>query len=92
MARILIIDDDSLVRETIKLALALEEHEVVLAHDIREAPRLFCSGQFDLVICDVFAPDLTGLKTISEIRGLTATTRIIAMSAGFADVSGEPLP
>jgi CheY-like chemotaxis protein len=34
----------------------------------------------------VFAPDLTGLKTISEIRGLTATTRIIAMSAGFADV------
>jgi CheY-like chemotaxis protein len=85
MARILVIDNDKLVRETIKVTLEFEGHEVVLACDAQGAIRAFGSRRCDLIICDVFMPDRAGLETISEIRGLSATAPIIAMTGGFAE-------
>jgi CheY-like chemotaxis protein len=85
MAHILVIDNDQLVRSTIQVALEFEGHTVVLAHDAQDGIREFGSRPFDLVICDVFMPDLSGLETISEIRGLSATAPIIAMTGGFAE-------
>jgi DNA-binding response OmpR family regulator len=85
MASILVIDGDHLVRHTIKVTLEFEGHEVALAGDAQEGIRAFGSRRFDLVICDVFMPDLSGLETISEIRGVSAVVPIIAMTGGFAE-------
>jgi two-component system response regulator MprA len=85
MARILVIDNDQLVRSTIKVTLEFERHEVVLARDAQDGIWEFGSRRFDLVICDVFMPDQSGLEAISEIRGLSATAPIIAMTGGFSE-------
>lgn len=84
MARILIIDDDRLVRDTIRVIFEFEGHEVVLARDGREGIAAFGSGQFDLVICDILAPDKAGVETIKQIRDFSAVMPIIAMTGGFA--------
>jgi CheY-like chemotaxis protein len=85
VACILVIDNDKLVGDTIKLTLEFEGHEVVLARDARGAVREIGSRRYDLIICDVFMPDRAGLETISEIRGLSGTAPVIAMTAGFAE-------
>jgi two-component system chemotaxis response regulator CheY len=85
MASILVIDSDHLVRRTIKVTLEFEGHEVVLAREAQDGIREFGSRRFDLVICDVFMPDLSGLETISEIRGVSGVVPIIAMTGGFAE-------
>ena len=89
MARILVIDNNHLVRHTIKVALEFEGHEVVLAGDAQDGIRAYGSRRFDRVICDVFMPDLSGLETISEIRGVSGVVPIIAMSGGFAEAPEE---
>jgi DNA-binding response OmpR family regulator len=85
MGRILVIDADLLVRDTVRMALKFAGHEAVLARDGNEGIAEFRAKRFDLVICDIYMTDLTGLQTISEIRGLSATTPIIAMTGGFAE-------
>jgi CheY-like chemotaxis protein len=85
VARVLVIDRDALVRATIRVMLEFEGHDAVLARDGHEGIEEFRSGRFDLAICDVFMPDLSGLEAISQIRGLSATAPIIAMTGGFAE-------
>ena len=85
MARILVIDDDAPVRDTLKVMLEFEGYEALLVPNGHEGITEFQSGRFDLVICDIFMPDLSGLEVISEIRGLSATAPIIAITGGFAE-------
>jgi CheY-like chemotaxis protein len=85
MARVLVIDGDALVRDTIRVMLKFEGHDAVLARDGHEGIEEFRAGRFDLAICDVFTPDLSGLEAISQIRGLSATAPIIAMTGGFTE-------
>jgi DNA-binding response OmpR family regulator len=85
MARVLVIDGDALVRGTIRVMLEFEGHDAVLARDGHAGIDEFRARRFDLAICDVFTPDLPGLETISQIRGLSATVPIIAMTGGFAE-------
>jgi CheY-like chemotaxis protein len=83
MARILVIDDQALVRDTIRVMLEFAGHEVVLAEDGGEGLAAFQERPFDLVICDIFMPSAAGLTTMREIRVLSATTPIVAMTGGF---------
>ena len=85
MARVLVVDRDALVRNTIRAMLEFEGHAAVLARDGSEGILQLRSARFDLAICDVFTPDLAGLEAISQIRGISATTPIIAMTGGFAE-------
>jgi DNA-binding response OmpR family regulator len=85
VSHILVIDADALVRDTVRMALQFAGHEAVLAPNGDEGVEEFRSGRFDLVICDIFMTGQSGLQTISEIRGLSATAPIIAMTGGFAE-------
>lgn len=93
MARILVIDDDELVRSTVRAMLESGGHETVLAVDGEDGLRQFQKRAFDLVLCDVFMPRKEGLETVREIRQISATTPIISMT-GSAPVKhgGQPDP
>jgi CheY-like chemotaxis protein len=84
MSRVLVIDDEPLVREMIKVMLEREGHDVVLARTSQEGIERFRSQPVDVVICDVFMPEQSGLEAISQIRGYSAEVPIIAISGGFA--------
>jgi CheY-like chemotaxis protein len=82
MARILVIDDDALVRETIRTMLELEGHEVTLAPHAEEGLRHFRQQAFDLLICDLFTPRRGRTETVSAIRLISPDVPIIAMTGG----------
>jgi len=83
MARILVIDDDDLIRGTVQTILASDGHEPVLAVDGEDGVRQFRRQPFDLVLCDVFMPHKEGLATMREIRQLSADTPIISMTGSI---------
>ena len=86
MASILVIDDEALIRETIKAMLQMEGHEIALAPHGDEALRQFRAQAFDLVICDLFTARGDGTETVSAIRRIAPEIPIIAMAGGAGDV------
>jgi CheY-like chemotaxis protein len=82
MPRILVIDDDTAVRNAIKLVLEQDGYDVVPAHSGRAGIAALQSGRFDLVICDIFMPDMDGIETIHAFHQVSPRLPVIAMS-GF---------
>ena len=82
MARILVVDDDEMVRGTIKAILERAGHDVVLAVDGEDALRQFQQAGCDLVVCDIFMPNKEGISTLRDLRRLDVTMPIITMTGG----------
>src|SRR5262249_42406548 len=82
MAQILLVDDDPMVRETIRHILTAEEHEVTIAQDGRKAIEAFGKTRFDLVVTDIIMPEKDGIEVITELRHLQPDVRILAISGG----------
>ncbi len=82
MPKILVIDDDAAVCDTIARILRGKGHEILFAKDGREGLQLFRSHAPDLVITDIIMPEMEGIETIRAIRGLRPDARIIAISGG----------
>jgi CheY-like chemotaxis protein len=87
MAKILVIDDDSAVRETIVQILECEGYRVLAAANGRAGLDLFRSEQPDLVITDMIMPEQLGADTMSAIKREQPDAKIIAMSG--SDRIGE---
>jgi CheY-like chemotaxis protein len=82
MAHILLIDDEELVRLTLREMLRGAGHSVAEAGDGRAAIALFEATPPDLVITDILMPEQEGLQTIAHMRSLRPRIKIIAMSGG----------
>src|SRR3954467_1019160 len=82
MTRILVIDDDEVVREATASFLESEQFEVVAVGDGSAGVEAVKTGRFDLVVVDVFMPGMDGLETTRAIRQLDAAVPVIAVS-GF---------
>jgi len=66
--KILIIDDDPVVRDVIAEMLGLAGYEVVLAGTAAEGLELFMDKQIGLVVSDIVLPDISGLELLEAIR------------------------
>ena len=64
---ILVVDDDSEIRELVETLLRSEGYEVIQAADGRQAVALMTDG-IDLVILDVMMPEMSGFKVCAAIR------------------------
>jgi CheY-like chemotaxis protein len=82
MPKILIIDDDRLVRESARIIFNVKGYEVVVAEDGKSGIELAQSDQFDLAIVDLFMPGMDGLQVIEAIRKSNPNIPMIAAS-GF---------
>ncbi|MDP6787514.1 MAG: response regulator [Rhodospirillales bacterium] len=85
MARILVIDDEELVRFTLRKYLVSAGHSVVEAKDGLEGLALQKSDPCDLVITDIIMPEKEGLETILALRQDDPDLPIIAISGGGRD-------
>jgi DNA-binding NtrC family response regulator len=82
MAKILVIDDDAMVRRTIARILRSGGYECIPAEDGRQGIALFREENPDVVVTDMIMPEMHGTEVIREILALRPHTRIIAMSGG----------
>jgi CheY-like chemotaxis protein len=82
MARILIIDDEDLVRGTLCQYLEAAGHELLVAENGQQGIEMYKANRPDLVISDVHMPTKEGISTLVELRRLNIDTKIIMMSGG----------
>lgn len=80
--KILIIDDDELIRLTIKKSLKDLRCIILEADNGSKGLALYKKESPDLVITDMLMPDKEGLETIKDIRLISPTVKVIAMSGG----------
>jgi CheY-like chemotaxis protein len=85
--RILLADDQSEVRETVRLLLGLDGHSVAEAANGEEALGLFELNRYDLVITDYAMPVMRGDELAANIKHL-APTQPILMITGSAELYG----
>ncbi|HEX8913885.1 MAG TPA: sigma-54 dependent transcriptional regulator [Humisphaera sp.] len=86
MARILVCDDQELMRDSLAAILVREGHEVVAAGDGTAAlARMSGGARFDLLITDLKMPRMTGIELLGEARKLQADLPVVLMTA-FATV------
>jgi two-component system, chemotaxis family, chemotaxis protein CheY len=82
MPKILVIDDDPLVRNTILRILRSSGFEVLSADDGVRGMKAFRSETPDLVITDIIMPEQEGIQTIMQMRRERPDAKIIAISGG----------
>jgi two-component system chemotaxis response regulator CheY len=82
MTKILVIDDDVAVRETIVQILEDGGYRVVSAEDGKRGMIAFRDEHPDLTVTDLLMPQQGGIQTICEIRHTKPDAKIIAVSGG----------
>lgn len=81
MARILVVDDDSGMREFLEIMLTREGYEVECAGDGRRALDLCGKRKFDLTITDLKMPKMGGIDFLNGIKEISPETMVILITA-----------
>jgi len=82
VAKILVMDDDELLRGALRVALEGAGYEVMEAANGDEGLRLQREQGADVVLVDIFMPVRDGLEVIKALRAETPQPKIIAVSGG----------
>jgi two-component system, NtrC family, nitrogen regulation response regulator NtrX len=80
MSRILVIDDERAIRNTLKEILEYENHEVEMAEDGISGIEAFKNGNFDVVLCDIKMPQMDGIEVLDKLQEFSAETPVIMIS------------
>jgi len=90
--RILIVDDDHALRESLEMVLASEGYAVITARGGEEALELLLANPVDLVLCDLRMPGLDGFDLLPQIARQLPGVPIVIMSAyGTEDLAVEAM-
>ena len=80
--KVLVIDDDDLVRYTLSKILQRNGYHVATASDGKRAMAVFRDERPDVVITDIIMPEQEGIETIGLLRHQYPQMKIIAISGG----------
>ena len=82
MSRILVIDDEQMIRQTLRSILERAGHSVLDAANGREGMRLWRDEPVDVVVTDIYMPEKDGVQVLLEMKHVARKPKIIAMSGG----------
>jgi two-component system response regulator AtoC len=90
--RILVIDDDHALRESLQLVLSAEGYDVAGAADGDAALREVERASFDVILCDLRMPGLGGMELLPQlVRRLPSTTVIMMSAYGTEEMALEAM-
>jgi len=81
MSKILIIDDEKVIRSTLKEILEYEKYEIFEAQDGQEGFEMIEKQDFDLVLCDIKMPKMDGMEVLTKSLSLDKQPQFIMISA-----------
>ncbi|MBR1808897.1 MAG: sigma-54-dependent Fis family transcriptional regulator [Paludibacteraceae bacterium] len=80
MAKILVIDDERSIRNTLKDILDFEGYTVVLAENGRQGLQLATENSFDLIFSDIKMPEMDGIELLGALRNAEVESPIVMIS------------
>lgn len=80
MAKILVIDDERAIRNTLKEILEFEKHEVDLAEDGAAGLELFGQRHYDIVLCDIKMPKQDGIEVLGLLNEQSPDVPVVMIS------------
>ena len=90
--RVLVIDDEVDIRESLETLLELEGYTVELAPNATQGLAKLEKNSYDVVLLDLMMPDKSGIEVLEEVRQRDTTTPIIMLTAyGSAEVAVKAL-
>lgn len=90
--KILVVDDEPFVCDTVKLLLACDGHEVDTAASGREALEKFSACKYDVVITDYSMPEMKGDELGVKIKSLVPQQPVILITAYAEMLRGSEKP
>lgn len=92
MSRILVIDDERAIRNTLKEILEFEKHEVDIAEEGISGVEMFKANSYDVVLCDIKMPQMDGIEVLEKLQEHSVETPIIMISGhGNIDTAVESI-
>lgn len=82
MVKILLVEDDDLVRDMLTQILTRSSHQVISAANGEEATEILKTIEPDIMVTDIIMPKKSGVTLISEVRDKHPNMEIIAISGG----------
>ncbi len=81
MTKVLIVDDEKLTLSIIEEMLTLDGYDVVTSNDGKEVNKLLAIEDPDILIIDIFMPDVDGIENIRSVRKWYPSLPILAISS-----------
>jgi len=91
MGKILVIDDERSIRNTIKDILEYEKHQVMLAVDGSEGLELIEQTAFDAILCDIKMPEMDGMEVLEKALKISDSPIIMISGHGTIEIAVEAL-
>lgn len=85
MSKILVVDDERSIRNTLKDILGLEGHNVEVAEDGAQGLKFISEKAFDVVFCDIKMPQMDGLEVLDKIVQMNPELPVVMIS-GHGDI------
>ncbi len=88
--KVLIIDDERSIRNTLKEILEFEGHEITLAADGKEGLDTAMAGNFDVIFCDIKMPGMDGVEVLEKLVENGVDSSVVMISGhGSIDTAVE---
>ncbi len=92
MAKVLVIDDERAIRNTLKEVLEYEKHEVDLAENGATGLGLFTENEYDVILCDIKMDQMDGIEVLEKIHEQAGDIPVIMISGhGNIDTAVESI-
>jgi DNA-binding NtrC family response regulator len=92
MSRVLVIDDERSIRNTLKDILEFEKYTVELAEDGFKALELLQTKDFDVILCDIKMPGMDGIEVLQKVEEIKPDTPVVMISGhGNIDTAVESI-
>ncbi|MHC1788233.1 response regulator transcription factor [Solidesulfovibrio sp.] len=91
MKSVLVVDDDPSIRALLRLYLESAGYAVIEAADGRRAIMALDGQAVDLVVLDIFMPEMDGLEVLQVLRDHSKSCKVMAISGGSAKIGMDLL-
>jgi CheY-like chemotaxis protein len=89
---VLVVEDDASVADALELLLAPHGYRVARARNGTEALEMYEASRFNVIVTDIFMPEMDGLELIQAIRKKDVHIKIVAMSGDSRILGAALLP
>ncbi len=92
MAKILVIDDEKPIRNTLQEILEYEDHKVEIASDGFEGLEMAKENKYDIILCDIKMPNMDGIEVLEKLEDASPDVPVIMISGhGSVETAVEAL-